>query len=131
MKRLKWIFLVVIICLIGCAPSSQKKVEYGRGTAYVQAQYEGLAISLSSGSNEPDLFHPKKNDLKQTTPDRTQTYPGAIHSAHIGKGLKCEFYQDADYHGKKLGPLGEGDYPDFKEKGWNDNIKSIKCYPAT
>jgi len=80
MKLYKWIFFVLIICLIGCGQSSQKKLEYGRGAAYVQAQYGGLAIPLSSGSNEPDLFHLNKHDLRDASRNDVQIYPGTISS---------------------------------------------------
>ncbi len=131
MKLLKWALVVIVaVGLAGCSASAQKQVEFGRGTAYGQSQYGGESIPLSSGTYEPDLFHPQKHDSPNVAQDKAQSYSGTISSARIGSGLKCEFYEDTDCKGNKLGPLGEGNYPDFREKGWSDKIKSIKCYPA-
>jgi len=131
MKIWKWMLMIVVIVgLAGCTSSGQKQVEFGRGTAYVQSQYGGEAIPLSSGTYEPDLAHPQSHHLAGIMKDKVQNAALTISSARIGVGLKCEFYEETDCKGNKVGPLGEGSYPDFHEKGWPDNIKSMKCYPA-
>ncbi|MDD5168049.1 MAG: hypothetical protein PHN75_04460 [Syntrophales bacterium] len=135
MKLYRLVTFVVVIGLISCSTSSKKtldsgKMDYGRGMAYEQANYGGQAIPLSGGTYEPDLFHPKVLNNMDSTQKNVQSYSGTISSLRIGAGLQCEFYQDIDSKGSKVGPVGEGNYPDFRENGWNDKIKSIKCYPA-
>jgi hypothetical protein len=131
MKLWRWVITAIVMTgLIGCTSSAQKQAEFGRGTAYGLSQFGGEAIPLSSGTYEPDLFHPQKHDTANAGQQKTENYTGTVSSARIGQGLKCEFYEDTDCKGNKAGPLGEGVYPDFREKGWPDKIKSIKCYPA-
>ena len=131
MRLWKWTLpVVVIIVLAGCTSSGQKQVEFGRGMAYGQSRYGGGGLPLSTGTYEPDLFHPQKHNTADVTQSTVQNYTGTISSARIGSGLKCEFYEETDCKGNKVGPLGEGSYPDFHEKGWPDKIKSVKCYPA-
>lgn len=136
MKLYKVILFVVVISLISCSTSSKKtvdsgRVDYGRGMAYEQANYGGQAIPLSGGTYEANLFHPKVLNNMDPAQKNVQNYSGTISSARIGAGLKCEFYQGIDSNGSKVGPIGEGNYPDFRENGWSDKIKSIKCYPAS
>jgi hypothetical protein len=136
MKLYKWMLFVVVMSLISCSTSSKKtvdngRVDYGRGMAYEQVNYGGQALSLSGGTYEPDLFHPKAGNKMDTAQKNVQNYAGTISSVRVGAGLKCEFYQDVDANGSKVGPIGEGNYPDFRAKGWNDKIKSMKCYPAS
>jgi len=134
MKTWKWILMIVVIVgLAGCITSGQKQVNFGRGVAYGQSQYGGEAFPLSSGTYEPDISHPHKyaTATMEIIKDKAQSSMGTISSAKIGAGLKCEFYEGTDCRGTKVGPLGEGNYPDFHEKGWPDRIKSVKCYPAS
>ncbi|MDQ5986971.1 MAG: hypothetical protein CSYNP_02707 [Syntrophus sp. SKADARSKE-3] len=130
MKLLKLIAIAAVIGMIGCTQSTQNKLEYGHGIACGQVQYGGMTIPLSSGTSEPDLYHPQKQGMKETAKVQADEYSGTISSVRIGAGLKCEFYEETDYKGGKLGPLGTGEYPDFHAQGWNDHIKSVKCYPA-
>jgi hypothetical protein len=136
MKLYKLVLFAVVIGLISCSTSSKKtaesgRVDYGRGVAYEQANYSGQAIPLSGGTYEADLFHPKALNTMDPSQKSLQNYSGTISSVRIGTGLKCEFYQGIDSKGNKVGPIGEGNYPDFRENGWSDNIKSIRCYPAS
>ncbi|MEI6313845.1 MAG: hypothetical protein WCO89_03160 [Syntrophus sp. (in: bacteria)] len=136
MKLYKLMLFVVTISLISCGTATKKTVEsgsvdYGRGIAYEQANYGGQAISLSGGTYEPDLYHQKTLNNLEIAQKKVQDYSGTISSVRIGAGLKCDFYQDTDSNGSKVGPIGEGNYPDFQKNGWSDKIKSIKCYPAS
>jgi Beta/Gamma crystallin len=119
--------LVTIISLAGCKQSAPNAVEYGKGIVYEQINYGGKSLLISSGTSEPDIMHPEDWYFGDPKEKRGQGFTDTISSIRIGAGIQCEFYKDAGFKGEKLGPLGEGNYPDLKEKGWKEKIRSIQC----
>jgi len=129
MKINKCVFftLMFFISLTSCKQSTQKPVDYGNGFAYEQINYGGQSFHLSSGTTEPDILHPEQWYFGDPKEKKGQGFTDKISSIRIGGGIQCEFYNDVNFKGNKLGPLGEGNYPDLSEKGWKENIRSIKC----
>ena len=128
--KVMFFLLVVVISLTGCNQSSQKPINYGSGIAYEQINYGGQSFLLSAGSHEPDILHPEEWYFGDPKEIKGRLFTNTISSIRIGAGLKCEFYQDVNFKGNKLGPLGEGNYPNLAEKGLKEKIRSLQCYPA-
>ena len=128
--ELMFFLLVVFISLTSCNQSAQKPIAYGNGIAYEQINYGGQSFLLSAGSHEPDILHPEEWYFGDPKEIKGRLFTNTISSIRIGAGLKCEFYQDVNFKGNKLGPLGEGDYPNLAEKGLKEKIRSLQCYPA-
>ncbi|MGA3209226.1 MAG: hypothetical protein ABSE05_15575 [Syntrophales bacterium] len=128
--KLIFFLLVVFISLTSCNQSAQKPIDFGRGIAYEQINYGGQSFPLSAGSHEPDILHPEEWYFGDPKEVKGRGFTDTISSIRIGAGLKCEFYQDVNFKGNKIGPLGEGNYPNLGEKGWKEKIRSLQCYPA-
>ena len=130
MKHFKLVFLVIVLGLMSSNLWAQEKLFYGSGAVYEGLNYGGWSVTLSAGTNEPNLLHAGLSQFGAPGKKTEQNFYRIISSIRIGRGLKCEFYKDINFKGDKLGPLGEGNYPDLRKNGWDDKIGSMKCYPA-
>ncbi len=132
-RSMKHFGLVIFVMVLGLMSSNLWALEkpfYGTGAVYELLNYGGWSFNLSSGTNESNLLHAGMNQFGAPGKKAEQNFYRTISSIRIGGGIKCEFYKDVNFKGDKLGPLGEGDYPDLRTNGWNDKIGSVKCYPA-
>ena len=130
MKHFGLVIFVMILGLMSSNLWAQEKPFYGTGVVYERSNYSGWSFNLSSGTNEPNLLHAGLNQFGAPGKKAEQNFYRTISSMRIGGGIKCEFYKDINFKGDKLGPLGEGKYPDLGKNGWDDKIGSMKCYPA-
>jgi len=95
----------------------------GTGVIYGDTNCRGWRIALDADTKIPDLgnFYDRKAGRSVNVKDK-------ITSMQIGRGLKCDFYDDTHYRGNVLGPAEYGNYPDLARNGWDNKISSIKCY---